>query len=175
MYFTCTPEKSMQAGWVEARNLGWTCNIAEQITPIQFDKCDNCVGEFEKTHTLQAGFLQLRSSKAWLTQKVTLMFRRILSSFRNRIGHSRAVRNRPPFSSLKQSLETLLDDCETTRAQRVVHQIKSARTPGDLWDLRCEIHQCISHVHSQTEASRRINSLVTVFTGWIPPNKLTEI
>lgn len=69
----------------------------------------------------------------------------------------------------------LLNDCETSGARRVVLQIKSARTPTELWDLRCEMHQCISQVHSQTEASRRINSLVTVFTGWVSPNKLTEI
>jgi hypothetical protein len=89
--------------------------------------------------------------------------------------HRQAIRHRLPLSTIKQNLETLLNDCETTRARRVIHQIKSARTPGDLWDLRCEMHQCISHVHSQTEASRRINSLVTVFTGWVTPNKLNEI
>jgi hypothetical protein len=88
---------------------------------------------------------------------------------------TRAVDNRLPLSTIKQSLATLLDDCETTGTQRVVFQIKSARTPTDLWHLRCEMHQCISQAHSQTEASRRINSLVTVFTGWVPANKLTEI
>lgn len=103
------------------------------------------------------------------------MFRHILSSFSYRTGNRAEVPNRPPFSSLQQSLQTLLDDCETTRAQRVVRQIKAARTPGELWDLRCELHQCISHVHSQTEASRRINTLVPVFTGWVPPEQLTQI
>ena len=106
---------------------------------------------------------------------MTPILRRIFSGLRHRLGHRQAVRNRLPISSIKQSLETLLNDCETTSAQRVVHHIKLARTPSDLWDLRCEIHQCISHVHSQTEASRRINSLVTVFTGWVPANKLTKI
>ena len=106
---------------------------------------------------------------------MTLLFQRIFSDLKSRLSHRQAVRNRLPISSIKQSLETILGDCGTTRAQRVVYQIKTARTPGDLWDLRCEMHQCISHVHSQTEASRRINSLVTVFTGWVPTNKLTEI
>jgi hypothetical protein len=106
---------------------------------------------------------------------VTLIFRRIFSVLSRRLGHRRAVRNRLPLSIIKQSLETLLSDCKTTGARRVVYQIKSARTPTDLWYLRCDMHQCISHVHSQTEASRRINSLVTVFTGWVPPNKLTQI
>jgi hypothetical protein len=106
---------------------------------------------------------------------VKLIFRRIFSSFRLRLVHRQAVRNRLPLSALQQNLATLLHDCETPRAQRVVYQIKSARTPGDLWDLRCEMHQCISQVHSQSEASRRINGLVTVFTGWVAPHKLTEI
>ena len=106
---------------------------------------------------------------------MTPIFLRIFSGFRHRLIDRKAVRNRLPLSAIKQNLESLLHDCETTRAQRVVHQINLARTPGDLWNLRCEIHQCISHVHSQTEASRRINSLVTVFTGWVAPGKLKQI
>lgn len=106
---------------------------------------------------------------------MTIFLQRIFSGFRHSFRHKRAVRHRLPLSTLKQSLQTLLADCETTRAERVFYQIKSARTPDDLWDLRCELHQCISHAHSQSEASRRINSLVTVFTGWVPANKLTEI
>lgn len=106
---------------------------------------------------------------------MTRFFRRIFLGFTHRISHQRASRHRVPLSTLKENLQMLLDDCETTRAQRVVYQINSARTPADLWDLRCELHQCISHVHSQSEASRRINSLVTAFTGWVPAKKLTEI
>ena len=103
------------------------------------------------------------------------LFRRIFSGLRHRLIHRQAVRHRLPLSTIKQNLETLLNDCKTTRAQRVVHQIKLARTPSDLWDLRCEMHQCIAHVHSQSEASRRINSQVTLFMGWVPPGKLTQI
>ena len=106
---------------------------------------------------------------------MTLFFRRIFSRLGHGFTHRRAVQHRLPLSTIKQNLETLLNDCETTLAQRVVYQIKSARTPSELWDLRCEMHQCISHVHSQTEATRRINSLVTVFTGWVAPHKLTKI
>jgi hypothetical protein len=105
---------------------------------------------------------------------VTLFLRQIFFGFRRSFTHRRAVRHRLPLSSIKQNLETLLNDCETTR-DRVVYKIKSARTSTDLWDLRCEMHQCISQAHSQTEASRRINSLVTVFKGWLPANKLTKI
>ena len=106
---------------------------------------------------------------------MTLFFRQIFSGVKHRFSSGRATRHRLPLSTLKQNLEMLLDDCETTRARRVVYQIKSARHPDDLWDLRCEMHQCISHVHSQTEASRRINGVVEVFAGWVPANKLTQI
>lgn len=106
---------------------------------------------------------------------MTLFFRRIFSGFRQKFFTQRATRDRLPLSALKKHLETLLDDCETALAQRVICQIKSARTPIDLWNLRCEMHQCIAYVHSQTEASRRINGVVAVFAGWVPANKLTRI
>lgn len=108
-------------------------------------------------------------------KKVTLFFHRIINSLRHQIRHRQAVKNRLPMARLRQSLEKLMLDCDTTRAHCVVYQIKSARTPGELWDLRCEMHQCIAHAHDQTEASRRINTLVPVFHGWLPPGKLTQI
>jgi hypothetical protein len=106
---------------------------------------------------------------------VTPLFERIFSRFAHRTAHTRAVQNRLPLSSIKESLQTLLDDCQTARAERMAYHIQSARTPTDLWDLRCEMHQCIAHAHNQTEASKRINSLVTVFTGWVAPHQLTRI
>jgi hypothetical protein len=106
---------------------------------------------------------------------VTHFLHRIFLGFRHGFSHRNALENRLPLSTIKQSLEILLNDCERTSVERVVHKINLARTPSELWYLRCEMHQCISHAHSQTEASRRINSLMTVFTGWIAPQKLTEI
>lgn len=106
---------------------------------------------------------------------MTHFFQRFWLGFRNTARDQSVWDSRLPLSTIKQSLETLLDDCETASADRVVHQIKLARTPSELWYLRCELHQCISHAHSQSEASRRINSLMKVFTGWVAPQKLTEI
>jgi hypothetical protein len=106
---------------------------------------------------------------------VTHFLQHIFLGFRHGFSHRNALDKRLPLSAIKQRLETLLDDCETARAERVVHQIHLARTPGELWYLRCEMHQCISHAHSQTEASKRINSLMSLFTGWVAPQKLTEI
>jgi len=105
---------------------------------------------------------------------VTHLLQQIFMGFWHRLMHRRALHYRQPISNIKQDFETLLHDCETTR-DRVVCKIQSARTPADLWDLRCEVHQCISQAHSQAEASRRINSLVNVFAGWVPAHKLTQI
>ena len=107
--------------------------------------------------------------------KVTRFFYRMFSSLRHRIDHRQAVKNRLPLTRIRQSLESLMLDCDSLRAQQVVYRIKMARTPAELWDLRCDMHQCIARVHDQTEASRRINTLVPVFRGWVPPGKLTCI
>ena len=106
---------------------------------------------------------------------MTLFLKRILGRLKRVHLHRQSVKNRLPLPHIQKSLETLLIDCDSPRAHRVVHQIKSARTPGELWELRCDIHQCISHAHDQTEASRRINTLVTDFNGWVSPDKLTPI
>ena len=99
----------------------------------------------------------------------------MVSSLRHRICHRQAVKNRLPIAQIRQSLESLMLDCDSLRAQQVVYRIKIARTPAELWELRCDMHQCIARVHDQTEASRRINTLVTVFRGWVPAGKLTQI
>jgi hypothetical protein len=106
---------------------------------------------------------------------MTHLFQRICSGLMHGFHHQSEMDSRIPLSTIKQSLETLLDDCEPVRADRVVYQIKLARTPSELWYLRYELHQCISYAHSQSEASRRLNSLMSVFAGWVAPQKLTEI
>jgi hypothetical protein len=106
---------------------------------------------------------------------VTHFLQHIFLGFRHGFSYRNAQEKRLPLSTIKQSLETLLDDCPSASAERVLHQINLARTPGELWYLRCEMHQCISHAHNQSEASKRINSLMSLFTGWVAPQKLTEI
>jgi hypothetical protein len=106
---------------------------------------------------------------------MTHLFKRICSGLIHGFHHENEMDSRTPLSTIKQNLETLLDDCEPLRAERVVFHISMARTPSELWYLRYELHQCISYAHSQSEASRRINSLINVFTGWVAPQKLTKI
>jgi hypothetical protein len=92
-------------------------------------------------------------------------------------GSSAINRRQLPIEQIRHSLRRTLDDCKDKdiRAQRVMFKINAAKTPADLWMLRSDLHQCISQVHSQRVAVERINSLVDVFEGWIPPSQLTRI
>ncbi len=82
---------------------------------------------------------------------------------------------RLPLETLRESLLALLHDCTDLRAQRVVYKIKCTRDAAELWLMRSELHQCIATLHSQSEAARRINSLVHMFEGWVPASQLTRI
>jgi hypothetical protein len=83
--------------------------------------------------------------------------------------------HRVPVDQIKLQLRTLLDDCSDKRAQRVSYRISGALTAEELWQIRSELHQCISQLHSQTEAARRINSLLPTFAGWVPARQLVKI
>lgn len=82
---------------------------------------------------------------------------------------------RLPLEQVRVALQGLVQDCRDLRTQRLVYQINMARTPEDLWQLRSDLHQCIAQAHSQAEAVTRINSLLTVFEGWLPASQLTRI
>ena len=83
--------------------------------------------------------------------------------------------HRVPVDQIKQQVRALLSDCSDKRAQRVGYRISGAMTADELWQIRSELHQCISQLHSQTEAARRINSLLPTFTGWVPARQLVKI
>jgi len=83
--------------------------------------------------------------------------------------------HRVPVDQIKQQFRALLSDCDDKRAQRVSYRISGALTADELWQIRSELHQCISQLHSQTEAARRINSLLPTFTGWVPARQLVNI
>jgi hypothetical protein len=83
--------------------------------------------------------------------------------------------NRVSVAQIKQQLRMLLRDCSDKSAQRVAYRISGALTADELWQIRSELHQCISRRHSQTEAALRINSLLPAFTGWMPARQLMKI
>ena len=83
--------------------------------------------------------------------------------------------SRVPVDQIKLQFRLLLNDCNDQSAQRVGYSINKATTADELWQLRSELHQCISQLHSQSEAVIRINSLLPSFEGWIPLRQRVEI
>lgn len=79
------------------------------------------------------------------------------------------------LEEIRHRLYATLDDCKDMGTQRIIYKINVATTPGDLWLLRCDLHQCIAKAHDQAEATRRINTLLDAFEGWVPARQLTAI
>lgn len=79
------------------------------------------------------------------------------------------------IEQIRHSLHGALHDCQDMRTQRVIYKINMAQTPAELWLLRSDLHQCIARVHSQAIAAERINSLLSVFAGWLPSKQLAPI
>ena len=87
-----------------------------------------------------------------------------------------ASRTRLPLHQVRQQMHLTLHDCSASAdAQRMTFKINLAQTPAELWQLRSDLHLCISRLHGQAEAARRINTLLAGFTGWIPPTQLVRI
>lgn len=81
-----------------------------------------------------------------------------------------------PLAQIRQHMHLTLQDCSASvGAQRMIFKINLAQTPAELWQLRSDLHQCISRLHGQAEAARRINTLLAGFAGWIPPTQLIHI
>ncbi len=106
---------------------------------------------------------------------MNMVIQRIFGIAAPRSSESGKAHNRLPIEQIRQNLQTLLHDCKDMRTQRVLYKINVAQTAAELWLLRSDLHQCIAHVHSQTEAAERINSLINVFEGWLPDHQLTRI
>lgn len=79
------------------------------------------------------------------------------------------------LDGIRQSFHAALHDCSDVRAERVMYKINQARTPGELWLLRSDLHQCIAQIHSQSVAAERINNLIPVFEGLLPARQLSRI
>ena len=103
------------------------------------------------------------------------VIKRILGIAAPVFSDSRRPVSRVPIEQIRESLLALLHDCRDMRTQRLIYQIKVAKTPSDLWLLRSDLHQCIAQTHSQSEAAERINSLIEVFEGWLPADQLLRI
>ena len=102
------------------------------------------------------------------------MFRRFSDLFRSAGPLTyKTAKTRLPLSAIREQLTSALDDCDDRVSQRVIYQIQIAATAQDLWLLRSDIHQCIARVHSQAEASVRIDKIAKTFDGWLPAHQLS--
>jgi hypothetical protein len=80
-----------------------------------------------------------------------------------------------PLADIQLSLREALVGCHGVRADRLLYKIDMAKTPGELWALRSDLHQCIAQGHTEGVAAYRINGLSAVFQGWIPSAQLIKI
>jgi hypothetical protein len=80
-----------------------------------------------------------------------------------------------PMEQIKQRMQLALHDVTGVNADRLQFRIRSAVSVNELWMLRSDMYQVISMLHNQSEAARRINSLLTCFSQWIANKQLSVI
>ena len=76
----------------------------------------------------------------------------------------------PPVAMVQVRLLSIaaLHDCASPASERIRGKLARAVTAQDLWLLRGEIYQEVARAHCETEAMRRVNSLLPAFEGWLP-------
>jgi hypothetical protein len=80
-----------------------------------------------------------------------------------------------PIAQIKQRMELVLHDVKGINAQRMLYKIRAARDVNELWMLRSDMYQVIAMAHNQSEAARRINSLLPCFSQWIGTKQLSAV
>lgn len=76
---------------------------------------------------------------------------------------------------IRNAMLSCFGDCADNGAMRLRAKITNAKTPGELWMLRNDTYQVISHHHNQSVAAERINGLLRAFEGWVDPKQITRI
>lgn len=80
-----------------------------------------------------------------------------------------------PLENIKRHMARTLQGCAGTQVDRLHFAIRAAMTPADLWMKRTDIYQAVAMQHGQTEASRRINQLLSCFDHWLPAHQLSKV
>ncbi|QCB48291.1 hypothetical protein [Hydrogenophaga sp. PAMC20947] len=88
---------------------------------------------------------------------------------------SRKVASLRDLQGIRSALLQSIEDCESLQTERLRHKISGAKNAQELWLLRNDAYQIISHHHSQSAAVTRINGLRNVFEGWLEPRHLAKI
>jgi hypothetical protein len=76
---------------------------------------------------------------------------------------------------IKQHMLQALQDCESPSSARIRYRLEQCVTATELWLMRSDIFQEVSGLHSQGEASERVNRLLPCFKGWLPSSQLTPV
>ena len=79
------------------------------------------------------------------------------------------------LKDLQDEMRGLMKGCTGDEVQRLGFKVTAASKVSELWMLRSDIYQVIARQHSQTEAAKRINGVLSFFEGWIPASQLTRI
>ncbi len=90
-------------------------------------------------------------------------------------AQAEAEKNKMSVSEVKLKLELSFQDIESQDADRLRYKIRGSREVKELWMLRSDAHQLISHKISQHEAAERINALLPSFAHWLPAKALVKI
>lgn len=85
----------------------------------------------------------------------------------------RKHRQRPrcDLPTLRDAMLSTIRDCEGPPAQRLSHQIRAARQPADLWQLRSDAYHLIALQHCQSIADERLQGLLHLFQCGHSPNR----
>lgn len=79
------------------------------------------------------------------------------------------------ITALRYQISSILQDCQPESRDKVMLRICSAHAPIDLWLLRIDVFGIIAQSHGQSEARKRINSLLPHFQDLLPPRLLMPI
>ncbi|MBL8387630.1 MAG: hypothetical protein JNK17_05420 [Hydrogenophaga sp.] len=97
---------------------------------------------------------------------------------KGKIAPRSAAKSNPSLKeiqAIRAALQRCVADCDGVPVHRLRHKIEHSQTVQDLWMLRNDAYQLISHQHSQNVAAERINALMAVFKGWVDPRQLVHI
>jgi hypothetical protein len=83
--------------------------------------------------------------------------------------------SRMSVSQIKLQAELCFQDVDGIQSDRLRLKIRCAMEVRDLWLLRSDILQLLAQHFNQAEASKRINSLLPCFEGWLPERQLVKI
>ena len=80
-----------------------------------------------------------------------------------------------PIPEVRQRMLAALHDCEGVPTDRLIYAINGTCNGYELWLLRSGIFMCVSQRHGETVAADRINRLLPLFEGRVPPEQLAAV